>query len=106
MQARGAQMQADAVAYAGLQSALRPNLELATAGVIDGVQRQAIDPLAHTRDLAPISVRGLSNAGSNGKPLSDHFGLAVDLTKSHSVGRNPAPHVGRRRRLSPPEPVH
>jgi hypothetical protein len=68
MQARGAQMQADAVAYAGLQSALRPNLELATAGVIDGVQRQAIDPLAHTRDLAPISVRGLSNAGSNGKP--------------------------------------
>ncbi len=68
MQAMGAQMQADAVAYAGLQSALRPNLELATAGVIDGVQRQAIDPLAHTRDLAPISVRGLSNAGSNGKP--------------------------------------
>lgn len=71
MQARGAQMQAGAVAYAGLQSVLRPNLELATAGVIKGVQRQAIDHLAHTRDLAPISVRGLSNIGSNGKPLSD-----------------------------------
>ncbi len=48
-------------------SELRARMDAQSPGVIEGVQRHAIDHLAHTRDLAPISVRGLSNIGSNGK---------------------------------------
>ena len=63
---------------AALQSALSPNLLIATAGL--GFQgRWTIDHIALSPDLAAESLGVISNIGEAGK-LSDHFGIVADLS--------------------------
>jgi endonuclease/exonuclease/phosphatase family metal-dependent hydrolase len=38
--------------------------------------------LAHTHDLEVVSVRSISNIGNDGRRLSDHFGLAIELRRA------------------------
>lgn len=63
-----------------LQDALLDRLQLATAGDIPGIGKQAIDPICCSRDLAVDQVAGISSIGPNGQQLSDHFGVRVSLS--------------------------
>ena len=71
-------------AHRALMEALEGSLEIATSGIIPEVERQAIDHLAHSGDLVAHAIRGLSNLDANGRQLSDHFGVAVDLRRAGS----------------------
>ena len=63
---------------AALQSALGPNLSIATAGL--GFQRRrTIDHIALSQDLAAESLGVISNVHQDGN-LSDHFGVVADLS--------------------------
>ena len=63
---------------AALQSALGPNLLIATAGL--GFQgRRTIDHIALSQDLAAESLGVISNVHQDGN-LSDHFGVVADLS--------------------------
>ena len=63
---------------AALQSALGPNLLIATAGL--GFQgRRTIDHIALSQDLAADSLGVISNVHQDGD-LSDHFGVVADLS--------------------------
>ena len=63
---------------AALQSALGPNLLIATAGL--GFQgRRTIDHIALSQDLAADSLGVISNVHQDGN-LSDHFGVVADLS--------------------------
>ena len=63
---------------AALQSALGPNLSIATAGL--GFQgRRTIDHIALSQDLAADSLGVISNLHQDGD-LSDHFGVVADLS--------------------------
>ena len=46
------------------------------------LNRLAIDHLAHTPDLAPVRIRALSNLSPQGRPISDHFGVVVQLGRT------------------------
>lgn len=76
-----------------VHDALRRNvldkLDLATAGAVEPMGAQAIDHIAHTRDLLPVSVASLSNIGHGGDELSDHFGVHVRLSLSASISGGP-----------------
>ena len=63
---------------AALQSALSPNLLIATAGL--GFQgHRTIDHIALSQDLAAESLGVISNVHQDGN-LSDHFGVVADLS--------------------------
>ena len=63
---------------AALQSALGPNLLIATAGL--GFQgRRTIDHIALSQDLAAESLGVISNVHQD-SDLSDHFGVVADLS--------------------------
>ena len=63
---------------AALQSALGPNLLIATAGL--GFQgRRTIDHIALSQDLAADSLGVISNVHQDDN-LSDHFGVFADLS--------------------------
>ena len=63
---------------AALQSALSPNLLIATPGL--GFQgRRTIDHIALSEDLAAESLGVISNVHQDGD-LSDHFGVVADLS--------------------------
>ena len=63
---------------AALQSALGPNLLIATAG--PGFQgRRTIDHIALSQDLAADSLGVISNVHQD-RDLSDHFGVVADLS--------------------------
>ena len=63
---------------AALQSALGPNLSIATAGL--GFQgRRTIDHIALSQDLAADSLGVISNVHQDGN-LSDHFGVFAHLS--------------------------
>ena len=63
---------------AALQSALTPNLSIATAGL--GLQgRRTIDHSALSQDLASDSLGVISNVHQDGN-LSDHFGVVAHLS--------------------------
>ena len=63
---------------AALQSALGPNLLIATAGL--GLQgRRTIDHIALSQDLAAESLGVISNVHQD-SDLSDHFGVFADLS--------------------------
>jgi hypothetical protein len=57
---------------------------MATAGTIAPTGKAAIDHVAHTGDLEPLDVCGLSNRTPDGRQISDHFGVAVRLRASSS----------------------
>lgn len=68
-----------AAAYAKLISALEPAFVFATSGPIPDLNRQTVDHTALTRDLKATRVCSVSNVGSNGKLLSDHFGISLHI---------------------------
>lgn len=57
-------------------------LVIPTAGTIFEIERLSMDHLAHTHDLEVVSVRSISNIGNDGRRLSDHFGLAIELRRA------------------------
>jgi endonuclease/exonuclease/phosphatase family metal-dependent hydrolase len=61
-----------------LRAALK-NLNVCTAGPINGVDRPSIDHVAHSAGLVPLAVSGWNATGRTGLALSDHFGLSVDF---------------------------
>lgn len=67
--------------YDALVRALPEGMRVATAGPIPGPGLPSIDHLAHTADLAATGVRGLPNQDPDGRRLSDHFGLLVELRR-------------------------
>ncbi len=63
-------------AHAAMLAAL-DDLSLATGGHIADIDEPTIDHVAHTPDLAPQKVIGLSRFDDDGSALSDHFGVLV-----------------------------
>jgi endonuclease/exonuclease/phosphatase family metal-dependent hydrolase len=63
-----------------LQRALLKRIEIATAGDIPGIGKQAIDHICFSPDLKVCSTRGVSNVGPDQRLVSDHFGVCVELT--------------------------
>jgi hypothetical protein len=55
---------------------------VATGGAINGIDEPTIDNVAHTPDLAPSEVIGLSRFDDDGRALSDHFGVLVRFAPS------------------------
>jgi hypothetical protein len=68
-------------AHAGMLLAL-DDLLVATGGPISGIDKPTIDHIAHTPDLAPQELNGLSRFGDDGCALSDHFGVVVRFASS------------------------
>lgn len=65
-------------AHAAMLAAL-DDLRVATGGPISGIEEPTIDHVAHTPDLAPQEVIGLSRFDDDGRALSDHFGVVARL---------------------------
>lgn len=57
-------------------------LEIATRGEIPGLREPVIDHLAHSREFHAVSLRGWPGRAGDGKPLSDHSGVCVDLVRA------------------------
>ncbi|MFC4595542.1 endonuclease/exonuclease/phosphatase family protein [Sphingobium tyrosinilyticum] len=68
-----------------LSRSVLERMSLATGGRIDGGDVQAIDHIAHSHDLESGAPAMLSNVGSGGKLISDHFGVAVRLTQNSAI---------------------
>jgi hypothetical protein len=64
---------------------LAPHLDLATQGAIPGLAYPTIDHLAHSRDLAAVSVAPLANRDADGARLSDHVGLVITLRRARTA---------------------
>lgn len=68
--------------YELLMDAIREKFEIATKGLIAGLNDQLIDHIAHTRDLKTEKI-GFINKSHPDLPesgkLSDHYGVVVDL---------------------------
>lgn len=64
-----------------LKEVLSNKLEIATGGIVFSNQ-EAIDHVAHTKDLVSDNIKPISNESDAGK-LSDHFGLALSLLLQH-----------------------
>ncbi|MBR0660476.1 endonuclease/exonuclease/phosphatase family protein [Neoroseomonas oryzicola] len=67
-----------------LQAAFPSSLRCATEGAIEPLRKASIDHLHHSLDLEVAFVRSLSNVGPSGRPLSDHFGLHIQLRRAGS----------------------
>ena len=67
-------------AHAAMQAAL-DDLRVATGGPISGIDKPTIDHVAHTPNLAPQEVLGLSRFDDDGRALSDHFGVVARLAR-------------------------
>jgi hypothetical protein len=65
--------------YDAMTAALLTRFEIATAGNIQPMDRQAIDHLCHSRDFTVDEVIGLSNIAPSGRLVSDHFGAEILL---------------------------
>lgn len=82
--------------FAALEATLE-NFRVATAGTIAPIGKAAIDHIAYTGDLEPLDISGLSNLAPDGREISDHFGVAVQL-RTLSTGddeRSAIPHADR-----------
>lgn len=67
-------------AHAAMLTAL-DDLRVATGGPISGIDNPTVDHVAHTPDLAPQEVIGLSRFDDDGRALSDHFGVVARLAR-------------------------
>lgn len=67
-------------AYEALEETLLSRMDIATAGKIAPVGKQAIDHICHSRNLSCENVFGISNETKTGHQVSDHFGVGVTLT--------------------------
>jgi hypothetical protein len=69
-------------AFDALKEAILERLHIATAGVLEPIQRQAIDHVCHSSDLACRCVASIFNARPGEGQVSDHFGVRVELVVS------------------------
>lgn len=69
-------------AFDALERVLLQRFTIATSGELEPIQRPAIDHICHSRDLACRSVVSLSNVRPDGRQISDHFGVRVELVKA------------------------
>jgi hypothetical protein len=53
--------------------------KIATDGIVQGIERQAIDHLSHSPDLRCREVEGISKETSVGIRLSDHDGVICTI---------------------------
>jgi endonuclease/exonuclease/phosphatase family metal-dependent hydrolase len=65
--------------FGALETAVLHRFEVATSGLIEPLEKFAIDHIAQTADLRCTNVTGISAFGPAGEKLSDHFGLAATL---------------------------
>lgn len=70
-------------ASAALQQTLGP-LAICTSGIIDGVDRPTVDHIALSPNLLCRSIVGIDEHDETGRQLSDHFGLAADVSEKSS----------------------
>ncbi|WP_338501536.1 endonuclease/exonuclease/phosphatase family protein [Sphingomonas kaistensis] len=68
--------------YSALEASVLKHLPLATGGVLQPAGRQAIDHICHSRDLACVIARSLSNARPGGGQISDHFGVLAEFRQA------------------------
>lgn len=64
--------------YALLKNAFE-NYEIATAGVLQGVNDRTIDHVAHFGPFSTSAVTGRPAEASDGRRRSDHFGVVLDM---------------------------
>ncbi|HWL67368.1 MAG TPA: hypothetical protein VNS22_03180 [Geminicoccus sp.] len=73
-------------AFQVLTDAIPPFLRLATEGAIPEFGRPSIDHLWHTMDLRAVRVRALPGHGPDGRTLSDHVSLFIEIRQVHEDG--------------------
>jgi len=56
-----------------------PALPIVTGGELPGIHRRTIDHVALSKELAAIEIHGIDNEHPEIGPLSDHFGVRIDL---------------------------
>jgi hypothetical protein len=66
--------------YDELQRVLLSRFNIITDGVLRPVERQAIDHVCISRDLAWNATRTISNERPDGGQISDHFGVRVEVS--------------------------
>jgi len=71
-------------AYEDLARVLDNKFTAATVGDIPAINRPTLDHVVHSVDLSATVTRGLDDRMSNGKKVSDHFGVFVQLRGSQS----------------------
>ncbi|WP_159715943.1 endonuclease/exonuclease/phosphatase family protein [Geminicoccus flavidas] len=73
-------------AFQALTDAIPPFLRLATEGAIPELDQPAIDHLWHTADLRTVRVGALPGHDPDGRALSDHVGLFIEIQQAHDDG--------------------
>jgi endonuclease/exonuclease/phosphatase family metal-dependent hydrolase len=68
-------IRAPARAFDALTQAFPRGMRHASAGLVQPLAKPAIDHVSHDGDIELVALRGLSNIGSSGRTISDHFGL-------------------------------
>jgi hypothetical protein len=66
--------------YDALERALGPRLHVATAGLVPGASTSPIDHVAHTGSLVASRVEAWPRLADDGRELSDHEGVTVELS--------------------------
>jgi endonuclease/exonuclease/phosphatase family metal-dependent hydrolase len=61
------------------------DLSVCTGGEIQVVKRPAIDHIALSPELHPLSVQGIDEHDADGRKMSDHFGVAARVGRSTAV---------------------
>jgi endonuclease/exonuclease/phosphatase family metal-dependent hydrolase len=69
-------------AFDALQEAILERLQIASDGLLEPIQRQAIDHVCHSTDLVCRSVASISNARPGEGQVSEHFGVRLELVLS------------------------
>ncbi|WP_191058877.1 endonuclease/exonuclease/phosphatase family protein [Geminicoccus harenae] len=75
--------QAPLCVFHALMDAIPPFLRLATEGTIPKLGQPSVDHLWHTADLRAVRVRALPGHDPDGRPLSDHVGLFIEIRRAH-----------------------
>lgn len=76
---------APAAVFAALEAALGDWWQVATTGLLAPLGRPSIDHVAHTREFVTAQVTALSNEGTDGQLLSDHFGVVAAISEAATV---------------------
>jgi len=71
--------------HEALQATFNGRLEFATTGLIQKIDKQTIDHVTHTSDFIASKVWSIDNIGSDGRELSDHFGVVLDLERRQKI---------------------
>jgi len=69
--------------YQQLLNSFTDSLSLGTSGIIQRVDKQTIDHVAHSKQIIAKNIISIDNQIADGKLLSDHFGVVVDFDNSN-----------------------